>query len=183
MDVRRRDLITGLVACAGGVVRPAWGAPHTQPLSLRQLVDASELVADAVAEPLDSTWAHVFGARRVVTFWRLSVGAVIAGQPAASAAVVTLGGTVGDVQQWVPHEAELIAGQRHVVFLRRGPLSRYWVTGMLQGAYELTSQGTSWRVRISPTQRDIATPGSAITRLAGLEVAGASRLIVGEWES
>lgn len=175
--------MTGLVACAAGIVRPAWAAPHTQPLSLGQLANASELVVDATPEPLESAWADVFGARRVVTVWRLRSGSVIAGRAAASAEVVTLGGTVGEVQQWVPHEAQLRGGGRHLVFLRRGPLSRYWVTGMLQGAYELGQQGAQWRVRLSSAQREIATPGSAIARLAGLEVGVASRLIVGEWES
>lgn len=182
--MRRRDLISGVLACAASSGRPAWAASHTQPLTLRQLVDGSEVVADVLVRRRESAWVEVFGGRRVVTFWQFGFVETIVGRAAGDAEVVTLGGAVGDAVQWVPHEARLSAGQRHLVFLRQGPFQRLWVTGMLQGAFELVPRDTSLYVSVSPAQDEfLESAGSAVARLAGIGLTAAKPAIQAARES
>lgn len=184
MDVKRRDVISGLMALAGGLARPALAAPRTRALTLRQLVDASELVTEVVPQPRQSVWVEVFGGRRIVTFWRLLDTRSIVGPGAEAHEVVTLGGTVGDVQQSVPHEAALRPGRRHLAFLRQGPFDRLWVTGMLQGAFELETREGEVRVGVSPAQSEfLEADGSVIATLAGIGMRAAERAILAEWDS
>jgi hypothetical protein len=184
MDVRRRAVICGLMAGAGGFARSAQAAPHAQALTLRQLVDASDLVADVVLLPRASLWVNVFGGRRIVTFWRLQDARSIVGPTAEEHEVVTLGGTVDDVQQLVSHEAALQPGKRHLAFFRQGPFERLWVTGMLQGAFELGPREGEPCVCVSPAQSEfLETDGSAIAALADIGLAAAERAIAAEWNS
>lgn len=184
MDVRRRGVISGLMACAASAARPARAELHTHPLTLRQLVDASDAIVEVVPKFSESIWVDVFGSRRIVTFWELESATPIVGHAAASHEVVTLGGTVGDVQQWVPHEAELRSGKSHLAFLRSGPLERFWVTGMLQGAFELQPRGPGVFVGISPAQRAfLGQRGAAVAQLDGAELGAARRAIRAEQDT
>lgn len=153
-------------------------APVTRALSLRQLVDGSAATVAAVPQLLGAEWADVFGARRIVSVWQLEVTEVFDGEPLGEATLVTLGGSVGTVQQWVAHEAQLSSGQTHLLFVRQGPLGRLWVSGMAQGAYATESDVSEWCVRVSPDQAEfLAQPGSAAAALDGLDSAGVGRAI------
>lgn len=177
-------MISGVMAGVGGLVRPAWATPRARALTLRQLVDGAGLVVQAVTTPRESAWVDVFGARRIVTFWRLEQTGAIEGRAAGDQEVVTLGGTVSNQQQWVPEEAALRARRPHLLFLRQGPFERWWVTGLLQGAFELATEGGELRVGLSPEQAQfLDTAGSAIARLSGLTVDAAAAAIREERES
>lgn len=159
-------------------------APTTRALSLRQLVDASPSIVAAVPRLVGAEWADVFGARRIVSVWQLSVTEVLEGELPGESGLVTLGGSVGQVQQWVAHEAALSPGQPQLLFVRPGPLGRHWVSGMGQGAYLFSPVADGSRVRVSPDQAEfLEQPGSAAAALEGLDLAGVSRAIVAARDS
>lgn len=177
-NVKRRDVISGLLALGSAGPRIASAAPPVHPLTMRQLVDASDLVVDVVPTTSTSRWVQVYGARRIVTFWRLEVMNAIVGQPSSELGVATLGGTVGHVQQWVPHEAGLRARNRYLVFTRAGVLDTSWITGMRQGAFALTVESGELRVTVTEAQRDfLEMDGSAVGHLAGLTLEAAARAV------
>lgn len=180
--VERRQLIQGTVAALACRSRGAWSAPTVRPLSLRQLVDASHAVAVVVPSRPRGQWTTALGKRRIVTLWQVDSVAVIGGRLTESCALATLGGTVDDVQQWVPHEARFVGGSPFLTFLRRGHLSGYWVCGMLQGAYALsTDRGV---VLATPEQEEfLSESSSAAACLNGLSLEQASDLISIQWES
>lgn len=177
-DVKRRDVISGLVALGSTGPRVVSAAPTVHALTVRQLVDASDLIADVVPTASTSRWVQVYGAQRIVTFWRLEVMNALVGQPSSELGVATLGGTVGHVQQWVPHEAALRPRARYLVFTRAGALETSWITGMRQGAFALAVEGGELRVTVGDAQRDfLEVRGSAVGHLAGLTFEVAARVI------
>jgi hypothetical protein len=147
---------------------PLAAAQTVTPLTLRQLVDASHGVVHAVVSREQSRWVEVFGGRRIVTWWRLEVTDLIARTWDPEARVATLGGDVGEVQQWVPHEAELRSGDNYLLFLRSGVLGAHWVTGMAQGAFPVRRENATWTVRNSRGQEEfVRRAGSACAALEG----------------
>lgn len=190
--MRRRRFIQGLGAGAAGAsgVFPSLGhaSPSTRALTLRELVAGSDGVVQALIGESESRWVSVFGARRLVTFWKTEQVAGLTGTW-RSLELATLGGVSGDVAQWVPHEAELSIGQRYLLFVTRGPLERYWVSGMLQGAYPLVNQRVgreraAWTVSVSPGQRPfVGVLGSAVAELRGLSLGEARTKITALWAS
>lgn len=176
--VHRRRFIQGVSAATWGSSRVARGETSVRALTLRELLDASDAVLDGVVVGNRANWVEVFGARRVVTTWNLELkeqffGALVAAE------VATLGGLVGDLQQWVPHEAQLEIGARYLLFLRPGALGLVWVTGMAQGAFplEVTTED-AWRVKISAEQAELASrSSSAVTALKGRSNDAVRRLI------
>jgi hypothetical protein len=120
---------------------------------------------------------EVFGARRVVSVWNLSGAVALEGQVKPRFEVITLGGEVGDVQQWVPHEARLKDAECHLLFLRPGPLGALWVTGMQQGAYSLPTSAEE-RVVLTKEQSEIAKePHSACARFEGCSLTEVGELL------
>lgn len=166
----------------------AHASSSTRALTLRELVAGSDGVVQALISESESRWASVFGARRLVTFWKSEhVEGLTGTWP--SLELATLGGVSGDVAQWVPHEAELSIGQRYLLFVTRGPLERHWISGMVQGAYPLVrNRGVrnraAWSVSVSPGQRPfVGVLGSAVAELRGLSLGEARNKITELWTS
>jgi hypothetical protein len=167
-------------------------------LTLRELVTGSDGAVQALISNSESRWVEVFGARRLVTFWKTEQVVGLTGAW-PSLKLATLGGVSGDVAQWVPHEAQLSVGQRYLLFVSRGPLERCWVSGMVQGAYPLArkrvtkkrpaadgaaSESTAWTVSVSPEQRPfVGVLGSAVADLHGLSLGEARTKITALWTS
>lgn len=127
---------------------------------------------------VNTRWANVFGARRLVSEWRLDDISPLVDAPPSSFSVTTLGGELGDVQQWVPHEARFVEGEAHVVFLRPGPLATLWVTGMQQGAYRLQNGPRGQSVVLTALQRELATePRCACAQLDGQRLGVVAELL------
>lgn len=177
--MRRRAAISGLFFGVASYSRWTFAAPVTRALGLRQLVDASLGIVAAVPQLVGAEWVDVFGARRIVSVWQLSITEVFHGALPSESELVTLGGSVGQVQQLVAHEAKLSPDEQQLLFVRPGPLGRCWVSGMFQGAYALSPAEDTLRVRVSPDQAELlGQPGSAVGALDGLELAGVRRAIV-----
>ncbi|WP_437283109.1 hypothetical protein WME90_21780 [Sorangium sp. So ce375] len=103
-------------------------------LSLDELVAAASYVVVATAIEQRSQWEELGGARRIVTYTRLSIDRTVAGQPDGEVWVRTLGGVVGDVGQHVSGDAQLAIGAQAMVFVAKaGPA--LVVSGMAQGHY------------------------------------------------
>lgn len=178
MIVHRRRFIQGVSAATAGLPSITRGETPVRALTLRELLLASDVVLDGLVVGNSAEWVEVFGARRIVTAWHLELREQFAGERAASE-VATLGGVVGDLQQWVPHEAQLRLGARYLLFLRGGALGRAWVTGMAQGAFPLQlNGGAEWRVGISVAQAELASHhSSAVAVLNGRALDDVRRLI------
>lgn len=176
--VHRRRFFQGVSAATWGTFSVARGETSVRALTPRELLAASDAVLDVVTVGNRANWTEVFGARRVVTLWHLELKEQFFGAFVA-ADVATLGGVVGDVQQWVPHEAQLELGARYLLFLRRGALGHVWVTGMAQGAFPLeVEREDAWRVQISAEQAELASrSSSAVTVLKGRSNEAVRRLI------
>lgn len=176
---RRACLLTAGVLGGTCLAGPVLAAGQRRALSLRQLLDASDEVVAGVLQEPRSAWVHVFGERRIVTSWDCDVASNLSGTGARRLRVATLGGTVGDVVQWVPHEAPLRARRQYLLFLCSGPLERHWVTGMAQGAFELAAGPSQWSVRVSPLQWEYDGDDSAVRILDGLTLGQVKRAMAG----
>lgn len=176
--MQRRHFLNGLalgVALSPGRLA---SAETVVALTLRQLRDASQSVVHAAVSLHQSRWVEVFGERRIVTCWQLEVIDRIAGTCEPGTRVATLGGSVGDIQQWVPHEAQLQSGKHYLLFLRHGVLGAYWVTGMMQGAFPVHDVNATWMVALSRGQTEFARRvGSASAALEGRTLHHARRVI------
>lgn len=167
--MRRRDCLRW-VGCGLSFSVVARALPGVRPLALEALLDASIGACSAVPRRVNTRSVDVFGARRLVTEWRLEDVRPLVYELPPSFTVTTLGGESDDVQQWVPHEARFVEGEAHVVFLMPGALSTLWVTGMQQGAYHLESGSNGQSVVLTALQRELARdPRSACARLQGRE--------------
>lgn len=175
--MRRRDWLR-VVGCGLSFSVAARGAPGIRPLSVPELLTASVGVCAGIPQLVGSRWVDVFGKRRVVTQWQVDVERVLAGNVAPQLELSTLGGAVDDVQQWVPHEAKLVAEQPHVLFVMPGALGTLWVTGMLQGAYALQAKTNDARVVLTAEQADLVRDErSACARLAGCYLTGVEHVL------
>ncbi|WP_437738476.1 hypothetical protein [Sorangium sp. So ce1335] len=103
-------------------------------LSLEELVSRAAFVVVATATEQRSQWEELGGARRIVTYTRLSVDRPVAGQPDGEIWVRTLGGVVGDVGQQVSGDAQLRIGAQAMLFVSRAG-GALVVSGMAQGHY------------------------------------------------
>ncbi len=176
--MKRRQFLNGLALGAAWSV-PLAAAETVTALTLRQLVDASHVVVHAVASQERSRWVEVFGGKRIVTWWRLEVTDPIARTWDPKARVATLGGDVGEIQQWVPHEAQLRSGDHYLLFLRSGVLGAHWVTGMAQGAFPVRRENATWTVRNSRAQDEfVRRVESACAALEGRAMYQVQRAIV-----
>jgi hypothetical protein len=102
-------------------------------LNLETLAQRADAVAIVVPEEKRSAWED----GRIATYTRVRVARAYAGKLGdASLWVRTLGGTVGDVGQFVEGEASLPIGQPAVTFLtQKGGV--FHVTGRAQGEYAI----------------------------------------------
>ncbi|WP_237244092.1 MULTISPECIES: hypothetical protein [Sorangium] len=132
-------------------------------LSLDELVAAASYVVVATATEQYSRWEELGGAKRIVTYTRLSIDRTVAGQPDADVWVRTLGGIVGDIGQHVAGDAQLRVGAQAMVFVSRAS-SALVVSGMAQGHYPI--------VDAEETQRIAGAPRIAVRRLAASPSSG-----------
>jgi hypothetical protein len=179
----RRTLITG--TGAGLVTLLAGSAAYAsvvRPLSLAELVQASQHVLVVTALQGHSVWEKVAGRKRIVTYTRLAVEETVAlAQPDSEVMVRTLGGNVGDIGQIVHGEAALVVGQRALAFLRRRDDASLGITAMSQGHYPtLPDAKGALRLTASPRLAELFGPkgSAAVTRLVGRTLAEARQLVV-----
>jgi hypothetical protein len=121
-------------------------------LSLDSLVDASTFVVVATAGQKYSVWEDWPSGRRIVTYTKLSIERAAVGSPGTEIWVRTLGGAVGSIGQSVSGEAQIAAGERSLLFLRKTDAAVV-VTAMAQGHYPVvpeSTQGTRFRLAPSP---------------------------------
>lgn len=110
-------------------------------LSLDELVSTSTYVVVAKAAEKQSLWEDTPSGRRIVTYTRLDIERSVVGEPGTSVWVRTLGGSVGEIGQWVSGEATLKHGGRALLFLQKfGP--SIVVTAMAQGHYPVVTDET-----------------------------------------
>ncbi len=158
MRVRASLLALSLALPAALFVSPR--SPHTGPkeaaaavsmvVSLDELVVSSSYVVVAKASERQSLWEDTPSGRRIVTYTRLDVERAVVGEPGTSVWVRTLGGTVGDVGQWVSGEAVIKPGERSLLFLHKAS-SAVVVTAMAQGHYPvIVAEGGPPRLAPSP---------------------------------
>lgn len=107
-------------------------------LSMDELIAASSYVVVATATERRSQWEEIGGSRRIVTYTRLSIDRVVAGQPDGEVWVRTLGGVVDDIGQYVSGDAQLALGTQAMLFLTQARTAVV-VAGMAQGHYPIVN--------------------------------------------
>ncbi|WP_437496381.1 hypothetical protein [Sorangium sp. So ce1099] len=159
--------------------REAQAAVSVQ-LSLEELVSRAAYVVVATATEQRSQWEELGGARRIVTYTRLSVDRPVAGQPDGEIWVRTLGGVVGDIGQQVSGDAQLKIGGQAMVFLSRAG-SALVVAGMAQGHYPVVDGEEGRRVAGAPrvaVRRLAASPdGGTVLPRPGPAISAREQLV------
>lgn len=169
---------------AAGAVGVLVGSPAQG--SLARAVGVEELVARSrhvlLGEPLDaeSLWERVGQRKHIVTYTRVRTVELLAGEDPKQDELMlrTLGGRIDDVGELVHGEAILTLGQRSMLFVMPAK-DALAVTAMAQGHYPLTRDDKgAERLRRSPQAVELLQiDGSAVKRLAGLDVASARTLL------
>ncbi len=120
--------------------------------SLRELSQESRHALLGTALASDSRWEYVGTKKRIVTYTRVRVDELLAGDALDSEVWVrTLGGKVGKLGQVVHGEALLLTGERTLLFLTPtdGVLA---VTEMAQGHFPIRNDA-SGTARLAPSPR------------------------------
>ncbi len=169
------------------------GAPREAHASVSVAVTFDALVRDSSAVVLATAAEQrsVWEDGRIYTYTRVHVDSKVAGElsPGDETWVQTLGGIVGKVGQVVEGEAGFTVGHPSLMFLRRGPNSRYVVTARAQGQFNVYVDGqNAVHVQKSPALGGLFAPRGpnanlplATDVLHGREVSDASRDIVTAW--
>jgi hypothetical protein len=152
---------------------------------LGELVGQSEWVVVAMAKSARSHYETIGGARRLVTDTIVQVEqAWTSNQSSASVetatiTVRTLGGTIGDLAQYVLGEAVLAQGIPQLLFLDEGSDGMFRVTAMAQGQYPIvTDEQGRTILRPSPgLDKVLNAEQSAVTALAGRSVPQAQAMV------
>jgi hypothetical protein len=148
-------------------------------VSLRELVDESELAVVGYATSAESAFVERRGTRRIVTTTRFSVDTVLGGSGSTELAVHTLGGRVDKIGQVVHGEAFLLLGERALLFLTRDPSAGLFVTHFAQGHFPIL-RASDGRERLVPSPRlsELRSSGeSAVARLVGLSPVEGTRVV------
>ncbi|HEY6558554.1 MAG TPA: hypothetical protein VI072_14830 [Polyangiaceae bacterium] len=144
---RRALLLPPLTAVflAALLVTPSARATLSRAVSLDELSRASTTAAIVLPLQQRSEWQ----AKRIVTFTRVRVERVVAGQSVTSEIEIrTFGGVVGNIGQTVSGEADLVVGQRSLMFLRELGAGSALVTARAQGVFRI-EVGSAARVLAS----------------------------------
>jgi hypothetical protein len=180
--VRRRTVLSVLGVTALGAVCPAVARATTaRAVRLEELVRQSRRVA--MVTPLDaySVWETVGDQRRIVTYTRVRFDDHVQGEAPSDPELLvrTLGGRVNGVGQIVHGEAQLLAGERSLVFLRSRADGSSAITAMAQGHYPVQAdRGGVLRLSASPGLPELLqADGGAVARLRGASVADAVQRI------
>jgi hypothetical protein len=138
-------------------------------LSLPSLVQGSRHIVVLTPLAAESHYEELGRRRRVVTDTRVRVEEALAkSSPGSELLVRTLGGTIGDMGELVHGQARLSIGEACVAFLLPGPDALYYVNGMAQGHYPLSS---ARRLLQSPDLPEILDfQSSAVKALVGREL-------------
>ena len=121
-------------------------------ISLNDLVAASTYVVVATAGEQRSVWEETPSGRRIVTYTRLAVDRSVTGSAETELWVRTLGGVVEKIGQAVSGEAQLVKGERSLLFVARMDAGLV-VTARAQGHYPVEADQApkaSPRLRGSP---------------------------------
>jgi hypothetical protein len=154
-------------------------------IALGDLVSMSEWVVVATVKSAQSHYQTIGGSRRMVTDTILSVEQALTPNHSsgnvetATVAVRTLGGTIGDLAQYVPGEAILAQGTQQLLFLDEGSDGVLRVSAMAQGQYPLVADDNGeLRLHPSPGLDAVINPEqSAVTTLIGRSVEQAQMLL------
>jgi len=152
---------------------------------LGELVGMSEWVVVASVTSSRSHYETIGGSPRLVTDTLLQVDQALtqnqsrSGVETLTVTVRTLGGSVGDLAQYVPGEAILGQGTRHVLFLDEGSDGVFRVAAMAQGQYPVaTDDRGNVTLRPSPgLDLVLNAEQSAVAVLAGRNVEQAQALV------
>lgn len=177
----RRGLLGATAAVVTGMLvgRPAL-ASLSRAVRVEELVGRSRHVV--LGEPLDaySVWERIGGRKHIVTYTRVRTHDVLTGaDPKDEELLVrTLGGRVGDLGQLVHGEAQLLMGDRNVLFLMPSS-DALAVTAMAQGHYPLARDVSGLeRLKRSPVLAELVDEtGSAVKLLNGQSVSEARSLV------
>ncbi len=104
-------------------------------LTVEALARASDAVVRGRVERRESRWST--DGMRIHTLVTVQVSAVWRGSAPGRVVVVTPGGEVGDVGQWVDAAPSFADGEEVVVFLARRPSGDFEVRGMRQGKFRV----------------------------------------------
>jgi hypothetical protein len=152
---------------------------------LGELVGTSEWVVVALVKSSRSHYETIGGAQRLVTDTLLQVEQAVtanrssAGVETATISVRTLGGTLGELAQYVPGEAVLPQGTRQLLFLDEGSDGVFRVAAMAQGQYPIATNDQGQAVlQPSPGLDLVLNPDkSAVAALAGQRVEQAQAMV------
>lgn len=179
----RRSLLQGGIALAVGVaVTRRAGASVMRALTLSELVNISQHAFVGTPTDAFSQWDTIGKQRRIVTYTMVDVHSSIDGRPTPTASVMlrTLGGISGNIGQVVPGEAMLRTGETAAMFVTTLSQDLYGVTGMSQGHYPLTTDGSRRLHAITNGLEMQAGPDAAVHRLDGRTVSEVESLVFQE---
>jgi hypothetical protein len=177
---RRGVLRVGLTGALWLGLSGAARATLGRAASIDELVVRSRHVL--VGEALDaySTWEQIGARKHIVTYTRIKPSELLAGADLADPELLlrTLGGRVGDLGELVPGEAQLVPGQRSLLFAMQFG-SSLAVTAMAQGHYPLARDRAGVeRLERSPQAVEFKRdPHAAVERLHGLDLPSARSLV------
>lgn len=183
LPLSRRSWLAGLAGTVltSAVSDRAWAGSFA-PIRFEELVGSSNHVVVVTPRGGDSMWEVVDGARRIVTYTRLTVEEVLDDREPQDVEVLlrTLGGQVGRLGQVVPGEAEVHAEEVCVAFLKARADGTFRVAGMSQGHYPLHTYEDGSK-RLIPGTRDAEVfqrdAASAVARLFGQSLETARTLV------
>jgi hypothetical protein len=157
-------------------------------VSLANLVRGSTAIA--VVTPLEqrSEWEG----SRIVTLSRVRIETLIAGSASSSEPVVrTLGGSVGDLAQWVEGEPTIVPGEPCLLFLQPSSSGTFRVSARAQGQFGvrrdesgrpfLTGSAGLGTLLEDPTANQRLVP-SAVSELRGIFLEAAFAPLQRAWE-
>jgi hypothetical protein len=146
----RRALVLRLlpaVFLAALLATPSARATLSRAVSLDELSHASTTAAIVLPLQRRSEWHN----KRIVTLTRVRVERIVAGQSVTSEIEIrTFGGVVGEIGQTVSGEADLVVGQRSLLFLRELGAGSALVTARAQGVFRVEAGGAA---RVLASQR------------------------------
>lgn len=182
-SLRRRDFLLGSAALASFFAAGRAEASVARSVSLKELVQRSRAVVMATPLGATSSWEHLGGSRRIVTYTRVRVDQMVRGTDPGSSEIVvrTLGGSVGKIGQLVEGQAELRAGQSSLLFTLELERDLYGVTALAQGEYRVVPESAGRILRPSRLlPKLVGGDDSALKRLAGKPLADALGLVRAE---
>lgn len=177
---RRTFLASGLIYPATLSREALATAAHA--LTIEGLRRWSDRVVVCIPYQSLAEWVTIKGVRRIVTRTRaLPSENLIGSDGDAELEVLTLGGTVGELQQKVSGAPVLMLDRPHVLFLNVQNHGTHQVTGMAQGCYPIVERNGVPRLRRSTNLGHLVGRDSrcAVEQLHDAKLGSARNLIRG----